>query len=601
MLQLGAILIAGITAQWAAWRLKQPSIVFLIIAGFLLGPVTGLVNPDGLFGEILLPLASISVALILYEGGLSLNIRELKNIGRSLFSLVTIGAAITWVLSALLAFYILGFSFKTAVLFGAILVVTGPTVIIPLLKQLKPSGRSGKILKWEGIVIDPVGASLAVLVFEAILAYGIKGVGDTIALVVLKTALSGAVAGTAAAFFLIFVIKKNLVPDYLQNPVSLMAVVMAYIAANTFQNEAGLLAATVMGIILASQRIIDIKPIVEFKENLRVLIISVLFIVLAARIPAEALEYAGLPALLFLILLIFFVRPVSVFISTLFSKMSVKEKTMIAFMAPRGIVAAAVASVFEMRMTEAGLDPGGLVYMTFIVIIGTIIFYGFAAVPLGRRLGIARINPQGVLIVGACGWIRRIAKALAEEKIKVALVDSNNANITAAKVEGFEAYYGSALAENIADTVSIEEFGKMLAMTPNDEVNMMARDKFGKAIGLKNTYRFYSRVEAQKPEKIEKAALLSNLLFGTRAYYYALEEIFSRGGVVKKTLITKDFNYEKYLELYGDAAIPLFIITKARELFIYTKTGFRQPAEGELLISLVPCAGSAGNGENTNK
>lgn len=587
-LQLAAILFFGIAAQWLAWRTKAPAIIMLIIIGFVMGPVTGILKPDELFGDILLPVVSFSVAIILYEGGLNLNIRELKHIGGALFSLISIGAIVSWGLIAFLAHALLGFELRIAVLFGALLVVTGPTVIIPIINQIKPSGRAGKILKWEGIVIDPIGASLAVIVFEIILEAGKRPLNEIILQETLVTVAAGIISGAAAAGILIIIIKKYWAPDFLQNPLSLVMVLAAYLGANYFQEDAGLLAATVMGIILASQKIVDIRPIVEFKENLRVLLISALFIVLAARLPFEAVQFVSLQSLLFILLLVIFVRPVSVYISLVLSKMKPAEKMFLASLAPRGIVAAAVASVFEIRLREAGVESQGFLYMTFIVIIGTIIIYGLSALPVSKKLGIARLKPQGLLVAGASKWVREILKPLKEEKYKVVLVDSNSANVTAAKIEGFEAVYGSILDEHITEKFETEETGRLLAVTANDEVNMMSAAAFSARYGSEGVYRLYSEKESVNTAKGPGVRVKGRLLFGAHASYKSLEEKIDEGWQVKKNAITKEFSFEKYLGLYSAGTIQLFIITKSKEFIVLSKDNYREPKEGETLISVVP-------------
>ena len=228
LIGIAGIIALGIGAQWLAWRFRLPSILLLLLLGFVAGPVTGFLNPDVLFGELLLPIVSLSVSIILFEGGLSLRLSELKEVGRVVLNLITIGVLITWLATAVLGHHLLGLDFSLAMLLGAILVVTGPTVIGPLLMQIRPVGRVGSIVKWEGIVNDPIGAVLAVLVFKATLASGFKEATGLAALGIFKAVFIGLGVGLAIAAVLIVLLKRYWIPDFLHNSVSLVMVILAF-------------------------------------------------------------------------------------------------------------------------------------------------------------------------------------------------------------------------------------------------------------------------------------------------------------------------------------------------------------------------------------
>ena len=273
LIGLGAIIVLGVIAQWLAWRLQLPAILLLLVFGFLAGPGTGLLRPDELFGDLLFPVVSLSVAIILFEGSLSLKFHELRDGGAVVARLTTIGIAVTWLLASTAAHVAVGLSLPIALLLGAILVVTGPTVIIPLLRQVRPVGRVGSVVKWEGIVNDPIGAILAVLVFEAVVASG-AGMPSILIAGVLKALLLGSLLGLLGAALLVAILRYYAVPDSLQNSVATMLVVVVFLVSNAVQSESGLLAVTVMGIALANQRLAAIRHIYEFKENLRVILIA---------------------------------------------------------------------------------------------------------------------------------------------------------------------------------------------------------------------------------------------------------------------------------------------------------------------------------------
>ncbi|NBC04324.1 MAG: hypothetical protein GVY20_11535, partial [Bacteroidetes bacterium] len=411
LISITSIFVFGIGAQWIAWRFNLPAILLLLISGILAGPVFGLLDPDALMGDLFTPFISVSVAIILFEGGLSLRFSELKDSGGVIGNLVSIGVLITWIVISLSSYLILDFGVELSILLGAILVVTGPTVIIPLLRQVRPSGQVGSILKWEGIVIDPIGAMLAVLVFEVILTTGVSAATSAILMSVVKTIFLGTLCGLAGAGIIYFILKKHMLPDFLQNPVSLMIVVLVFTVSNEFQHESGLWATTLMGIVLANQKAAYIHHIIEFKENLRVLLLSALFILLAARVElSELMANLNLKVLAFLAIIILIARPLSVYASSMFSNINWKEKLFLSWMAPRGVVAASISSIFAISLTQNGFEQASqLVPIVFIVIICTVAIYGLPAAWVARKLGVAKPVPNGLLILGAKDWSISIA------------------------------------------------------------------------------------------------------------------------------------------------------------------------------------------------
>ncbi len=587
---LAAIIVLGIGAQWLAWRISLPAILLLLVFGFIAGPVTGLINPNQLFGNLLLPLVSVTVAIILFEGGLSLKFSEVREVTAVIRNLVTVGVLVSWVLTSLASYLIFGLGLQISILLGAVLVVTGPTVIIPLLRHVRPSGRVESILKWEGIIIDPIGAVLAVLVFEVIISVGLEKATTQVVVSIFKTLVIGIVLGLAGAKLVIVILKRHWVPDFLQNPVSLMIVVFVFVCSNVIQVESGLLSVTLMGIALANQKWVSLKHIVEFKENLRVLFISSLFIILASRLTIDELSYVlNFKGFIFLVLMILVVRPLSIFISTYFTDLNLKEKLFLSWMAPRGIVAAAVASVFALRLAEAGYEQAErIIDITFLVITGTVAIYGLTAFKVARRLGLAKPNPQGLLIVGAHIWARSIAKFLHENGFQVSLVDSNWANVSAARQEGLQAYYENILLEDISEDIELDGIGKLIALTRNDEVNSLAALHFIEDFGRSQVYQLpkLSKFSAKSEESIPQH-LRGRLLFGAEATFSYLDSKFASGASLKKTPLTDEFNYDSFQSLYGEKALPLFIIKENGELVVLALDNTPTPLPGQSLISLV--------------
>ncbi len=587
VIAIASIVTLGIAAEWLAWRIHLPSILVLLLFGFLAGPLTGFLNPDVVLGGMLFPVVSISVAVILFEGGASLRLQDLRRIGGTVRNLVTMGALISWLLGAGAAYYILRPGLAPALLLGAILVVTGPTVILPLLRHVRPTHQVGTTLKWEGILIDPIGAVLAVLVYEAVVAGELEAATAVAVLGLLKTVTIGAVAAAVGVGVLVLFIDRQWVPDFLQSPLALMIVVTAFAASNVLQPESGLLTATLMGVALANQKRVDVKHIIEFKENLRVLMISSLFIILAARLSIDDLSNLGLRELGFLAALILIVRPIAVGLSTAGSEFDWRERLLMSWIAPRGIVAAAVASIFALELAEAGFAGADrLVSITFLVIIATVTVYGLTAAPVARLLGVAEPDPQGVLIVGAHPWARAIAAELRDGGVAVRLVDTNYSNVAKARMEGLPVYYGSVLTEAALDSIDLVGIGRLLAMTSNDEVNSLTALHFSEVFGSSSVYQLPTEQSAKSSDKVVPRYLRGQFLFAPTANYWTLTARFDAGADVKTTNLTETFDYQTFRQRYPDA-IPLFLIGEKGKLTVFTATGPTDPPPGQRVVAVV--------------
>jgi NhaP-type Na+/H+ or K+/H+ antiporter len=594
LIYLSSILVLGIVGQWLAWRLGLPSILVLLIFGILAGPVTGLLDPDQILGHLLVPLVSLSVAVILFEGGLNLKIDELQEIGAVVRNLITVGVLVTWILSATAAHLILGLDISIAILFGSILVVTGPTVILPLLLHVRPSGRVGNIAKWEGIMNDPIGAMLAVLVFQAILMGGAEGTGAAIFLGIMKTVFIGVLTGVAGEILLVSFLKRYWIPDYLQNPAALMLVVTVFTISEQFQIESGLFAVTVMGVVLANQKAVAVKHIIEFKENLRVLLIAALFIILAGRLSVADLDYIDGYSLLFLGILMLLVRPAAVIVSTWGARLRWQELVFLSWMAPRGIVAASVSSVFALSLSEAGFAQAErLAPLTFFVIIGTVAIYGIGAAPLACWLGLAQSNPQGVLIVGANPWAIKIAETLQEAGAKVLVVDSNYSQISQAYEAGLPTYHGNIMADHVLEEIDLEGMGHLMALTSNDKANSLICFHLSEVFGRANVYQLSPVSEAYRgKEFVQPAHLRGRFLFGREVTLPYLAQQFGAGARLERFRLTKESDYDDFKGCYGKSAIPMFLFSENGKLYIFTVEEKRfAPAPGQTLIALINPSG----------
>jgi NhaP-type Na+/H+ or K+/H+ antiporter len=587
ILGLAVIVILGISAQWLAWRFKLPAILLLLVFGFVAGPVTGLIHPDELFGELLFPFVSLSVAIILFEGGLGLRLEEIRGVRGVVRLLISLGGLVTWGIISLASYFILGLDLELAVLLGAILVVTGPTVVIPLLRQVRPSRRVSSILKWEGILIDPIGAILAVLVFEGIIDGGASHQLTILSILtgITLTLLVGTVIGAVFAFLLIQFLKRNWIAPFLETAVALMVVLAAFALSNELRTESGLMAVTVIGIILANQKQANVSHITSFKEELGVLLLSGLFIILAARVDLQAFIAIVWQDVAFIVVIIFVARPLSVFVSTLFSKMPNKEKLFLAAMAPRGIVAVSVASLFAIELGNAGFVASEqLVNVTFAVVVGTVIFYSIVAKPLAKALDIIQKHPQGTIIVGAHHWARQIASVIQEAGFDVWVVDTNGRHIENAEIEGLGGYHDSIMSDSILDDLPLDCIGRLLALTDNNELNALASLRFGEWLGEKHVYQLAPT--SSDSHQALSGTMRGQTLFSEEMTFKEMERGYFEGAQV---VLFTDNAYEQLVEYekVRRMALVLFVISNSGRLLISTCDEPLMPKGDQAAICLV--------------
>src|SRR6056297_273103 len=561
-LAIAAIVALGAAAQWAAWRIGLPAILPLLIVGFLVGPLLGWIDPSSLIGqEILFPAVSLAVGLILFEGGLTLSLPEVRETRGVVVRLVTIGALVTWLGATLVAWWLVQLPLTLAFLFGALVIVTGPTVIGPLLRIVRPAARIGNVLKWEGILIDAIGAMVAVLVFEFLLIENREmALPQTIALF-LRFILTGTVVGVIAGSVLAWLLRRRLIPDYLVNLVALAMVFAAFAVASAMAQEAGLLATVLMGMVIANRGVPNINDLLSFKEDLTVLFISLLFIVLAANIELGAFMQAlSLPSLALLATVILIIRPLSVFASTAGSSLSLREKAFLGWIAPRGIVAAAVSSLFATKLVNAGFEGAeSLVPLVFLVIVGTVLLGSLTAKPVAEALGVAEPDPQGFLILGAHPIARRIAQFLKDEDLAVTLADTNWSNVAAARLEGLAAYYGSLLSDRTDDEIRLSGIGRLLALTSNDEANALSALKYARAFGSQNVFQLAPGRSGTSREGLSTEQR-GRLAFGPDVDYDRLEGLFDQGAVLTRTPLSERVSIDDLRRRGDEDQVPLFVI-----------------------------------------
>ncbi len=612
LLYLALVPTLGVTAQWLAWRTRLPGILLLLLFGVVLGLW---VQPDQYLAQvtggelsssakILFPLVSLSVAVIMFEGGLSLKLGELREAGGAAFRLVTVGALVTWVLTTVAAHYILGFHWRISLLLGAILIVTGPTVIGPLLRQVRPSRRVASTLKWEGIVIDPVGAILAVLVFEEVLSHSSNLSLQSAVWTLSETVLVGVVLGVGGGFLLTQAFRRFLIPDNLHGVAALACTLLLFAISNWAAHESGLITVTVLGIWLTNQKHFDVEHIIELKENLRTLLIGCLFIVLGSRVNLADVWNLGWPGLLFLVALILVIRPVSAFLSLAGSPLNWREKAFVAGLAPRGIVAAAVSSVFALKLEQgSGLaDISGadqLATITFLVIVGSVAVYGLAATPLAKALGLADDSAHGMIIAGADAWVRDFAGELHSLGIPVLLVDTNYNKISQARMSGLRGVCANVLNEHAREDLPLGGIGCLLAMTPNDEVNSLAVRMFRTQFDRKGLYQMTFKSMGDSSNRGMTRNLLGRELFRSGMTFTKFRDLHDAGAKFKATKLSDAFSYKDFLERYGDDPVLMCVLQDDRSLKINTVSDPLVPAAGQTIISLVSSVPLPRVGEET--
>ena len=573
MLELAGIIILGILAQWVAWKFKIPAILPLILIGLLVGPIAAtylsedgskwiepIWNGDkGLFpGDYLYYFVSLAISIILFEGGLTLKRNEIKNVGPVITKLITLGSAVTFFGAAIIAHYTFNLGWEISFLFSGLIIVTGPTVITPILRNIPLKKDISTVLKWEGILIDPIGALVAVLVFEFISVGGESGFTKTALLEFGKILLFGTTFGFTFAHALAYAINKKLIPHYLLNVVSLSTVLLVFVESELFAHESGLLAVVVMGMVLGNSKLNNLKELLYFKESLSVLLISILFILLAANINMNQLLllYTWKTAALFA-LVVFVLRPLAVFLSTINSRLKFNEKLFISWVGPRGIVAAGIASLFGSKLLKQGVE--GAEYITplvFMIVLGTVLLNATTARLFAKIVGVFLKSSNAILIVGASSPARLIAGFLKRKGKRVIIIDSNENFINQAIKEDLEALPVNIYDDDLRDNIELNDVGYLIAITGNDAVNTYALTNFSNEFGEHGAFRLASSLEVVNASEEERKAF-----FTPNDDYINLSEAFRENPTIKEILIGSKKEYDAILKSLAkeEKSIPLFI------------------------------------------
>ncbi|MDC6365188.1 MULTISPECIES: cation:proton antiporter [Flavobacteriaceae] len=601
MLELAGIIILGIIAQWVAWRFKLPAILPLILIGLLVGPVATLYTEDGakliepiwngtkgLFpGDGLYYFVSLAISIILFEGGLTLKRSEIANVGPVITKLITVGTVVTFFGAGVAAHYIFGLSWQISFLFSALIIVTGPTVITPILRNIPLKKDVSAVLKWEGILIDPIGALVAVLVFEFISVGEGQAFTKTALIEFGKILLFGTTFGFTFAHALAFAIKKDFIPHYLLNVVSLSVVLLVFVESDLFAHESGLLAVVVMGMVLGNMNLPNLKELLYFKESLSVLLISILFILLAANINIGDMQliYNWNSVALFAVI-VFIIRPLGVFLSSQGSNLKFNEKLFIGWVGPRGIVAAGIASLFGSKLLAKG-EPGSeyITPLVFMIVLGTVLLNATTARLFAKLVGVFLKKSEGILIIGASKLSRIIANYLKKNNRHVVLIDNNQTNVDKAKKLGLEAITADIFSDTLTDNIELNDMGYLMALTGNADINNFAINKFQKQFGENGAFRLVNTEEVNNPDNNPKEGL-----FSPTDDFINLMEIIRSYPSIQEIDVTDKQHYDNLMEVAKKEKDIVPVFTKSPngslEIIQANSQDFQLKGEGYKLVYL---------------
>ena len=585
------IVFLGVISQWFAWKISKPAIVIMSACGLLVGPILNIIVPSQIIGDDMYKsIISLSVAIILFEGSLSLNFAEIKDTRLTIKRIVTIGALVAWILGSLSAYFLAGLSITTSLVIGAILIVTGPTVILPLLRQAKLDKKVSSILKWEGILVDPLGAILAVFSFELAgvftspnpNAHNLIHFGIGVVLAIFIGLLFGFFTGRA--------LKEEYFPEYLKAAMVVCLVIASFTLSELFAHETGLLAVTVMGVVMANMKIPSLEDILHFNENISIILISSVFIMLTASLSREVLLNIFQPGIiLFVLAMLFIVRPLSIWISTIGTDITNKERALVGWIAPRGIVALTVTGYFSNLLVAEGYqDAEMLLALTFALVIVTVLAHGFSIQPLAKKLGLAHAGKPGIIIVGANKFSLALADFLKKEDIPALVVDYRESYLGHAVEMGIEYHQGEILYEVANYNLDLVIYKKMLLNTPIPLYNVLVSKQFTPKMGRANICLVNVLGDKLKNDFKELNHIDVPRLGDYRATYLKLIGLMNDGYKFNKIQITEKYTEEDYYDSMDYRRVNLFVMTKNGDIEFFTTSKHPKVSEGDYIVSLAP-------------
>lgn len=583
--KLVLIVISGILCHWFAWRFKIPSIALFSIVGLLIGPLFHLVDPGQDFGVLVEAIIKLALAVILFEGGLNLKFHELTHTGKAVKHLILFGLPLSWFFGFQVCYWIADLSFSLSLLISAILVVTGPTVILPLIRQTRLKARTASLLKWEGIINDPIGILLAVLVFQFVIASDYIVLNKITVLYLLGSIASSILIGFGGAHLLKFTFEKGHVPEFLKLPVVFATVLSVYALSNLLQEEIGLLTVTVMGITMGNIGMLIIYELRKFKENITAILIPVVFILLTADLNLDNLMGLNWRVFGFLFGFLFLVRPASVWLSTIGAGLSWQQRLFVSWIAPRGIVATSIAGLLGLKLQERMVDNAELLLpLVFVVMFATVLLHGFSIGWLARHLGLAGNTNEGVLIVGSHKWSIDLALALQKEDVPVLVVSDSWKNLQQCRLQGIPIHYGEILSESVEEDLELADMGYLLAITGNHAYNSLVCSVFIQHFGRNRVFQI-----ATNEKKIEKKQLNSSfrgkVLFEGNLIYKELILQYIDGWRFQRTRLTEEYDFEALKDNYKSRLKPFLRIKGNGELDLDFSADQSQTSPGDTIIS----------------
>jgi len=578
--------VLGVGAQWVAWRLRMPAIVLMLAAGLIVGPALGVFDPARDIGELMKPMVSIAVAIILFEGGLSLNLRSLQDAAPGVRRLVILGGPLGWLLSALALHVVAGLGWAASWVFGGILIVTGPTVIAPLLRQARLARRPGQLLQWEAIVNDPFGALAAVLAFQVLIVLesdlSPAAAAFEVVLGVLVALLLGGLTGwgLSAAF------RRAWVPEFMKVPVLFAVLLATFAVSEAVLHESGLLAVTVMGLIIANADLPSYTEMRRFKEHATILLVSGVFILLAASMNLEALSTLDWRAIAFILAAILVVRPLTVLLSLALSQVPWRERLLVAFTGPRGVVLVAVAGLFGERLTALGLEDGARIGpLAFALVTATVVLHGFTLSPLARWLGLTGAATPGVILVGGSRWAAAFGEALKKAEVPVLVADPNRARLRPAREAGLPVFYGDILSEAAEHSVELVSYSMVVAATDNDAYNTLVATDVAPEFGRENVFQL--RRAKQDSRRHALPATLGGRTIGGGRGYWDLNRLMAEGWSIRSTKLSDEFTLENWRERNPEAVVLMQIGPGGTPRMVTSQEEMKAPT-GSRLIAMLP-------------
>lgn len=579
----------GIGSQWIAWKFNLPAIVIMSVAGLLAGPIFGIMNPEQSFGDLYNPIISVAVAIILFEGSLSLNLKELRGLGKPIFRISTIGAFLAWILGSLTAHYMAGLSWAVAFVIGGLFIVTGPTVIMPLLRQSKLKSRPARILKWEGIIVDPIGVLLAVFAFEIIAFFTVPERNGVTLVTFFVTAGVAIFLGWLFGRFVGWMFESGYIPEFLKSPSVFIIVIFVFTLPDEVIHGTGLLSVTAMGLTLSNIGISSLNDFRQFKENISILLISTIFIMLAASLELETIYHIfSLNIIGYVLLMMFIVRPLSIFLSTINTGLTIQEKLLVGWIAPRGIVALTVSSYFAAILAEAGYtDASLLTALTFGLVFFTVVAHGFSIGPLAKRLNLSLEGNPGVLIIGSNRFSVKFAQSLLSTDTPVLVVDSSWEKLRFARQEGIPFFHGDILSEQTEYNLDTIPYDYLIAATESNSYNALVCTTFMPEYGRANVFKVDPN-ESEANVSSTVSSVGGRSLFREEISLNKLEDLLNRGYVFRLTPLTNVFSYNEYLAEQSTDILLLYVLKKSKQIQFYAADMKPSPQAGDMIASLTP-------------